>query len=130
MAGRHVKQKTRSRNAKLRRRAAIGLSTTTGAFLAAALSPLGTAPPANADFGIEDLIMDLLDPSALAAAAEPAATLDLSTLLADLGLNSTGATDATALAVIDLPDRQPSRGRRRPRRHCGRRRPRRHFGFE
>ena len=83
MAGRHAKRKTRS-NAKLRRGGAIGLSTTAGAFLAAAMGPVATAPPANADFGIEDLIMDLLDPGSLAAAAEPAGALDLSTLLADL----------------------------------------------
>ena len=68
------------------------------------MGPVATAPPAKADFGIEDLIMDLLDPGVIAAAAEPAATLDLSTLLADLGLSGTGATDTTALAITDLPD--------------------------
>ncbi len=103
MAGRHAKARTRSRNPRLRRRAAIGLSTTAGAFLAAAIGPVATAPQAKADFGIEDLIMNLLDPGALAAAAEPAATIDLSSLLADL-FNGTGATDTAALAVPDLPD--------------------------
>ena len=103
MAGRHAKQRTRSRNARLRRSGAIGVSTTAGAFLAAAIGPVATAPQAKADFGIEDLIMNLLDPGALAAAVEPATTLDLSTLLVDL-FNGSGATDTAALAVPDLPD--------------------------
>ena len=103
MAGRHAKARTRSRNPRLRRRAAIGLSTTAGAFLAAAIGPICTAPQAKADFGIDDLIMNLLDPGALAAAVEPAATIDLSSLLADL-FSGTGATDTAALAVPDLPD--------------------------
>ena len=54
--------------------------------------------------------MNLLDPGVLAAAAEPAATLDLSTLLADL-FNGTGATDTAALAIPDLLTRV---GRQRP----------------
>ena len=103
MAGRHAKQKTRSRSAKLRVCAVVGLPTTAGAFLAAAVGSIAPAPQAKADFGIDDLIMNLLDPGVLAAAAEPAATLDLSTLLADL-VNSTGVTDTTALAIPDLPD--------------------------
>ena len=78
MAGRHVKRRTRPRDARLRRRAAIGvstvgLSTTAGAILAAAIVPVATAPPAKADFGIDDVIMDLFDPGAVAAAADPAA---------------------------------------------------------
>jgi hypothetical protein len=81
----------------------VGLPTTAGAFLAAAVGSIAPAPQAKADFGIDDLIMNLLDPGVLAAAAEPAATLDLSTLLADL-LNSTGVTDTGALAIPDLPD--------------------------
>jgi hypothetical protein len=96
-------RKTRSRSARLRVCAVVGLPTTAGAFLAAAVSSVAPAPQAKADFGIDDLIMNLLDPGVLAAAAEPAATLDLSTLLADL-LNSTGVTDTTALAIPDLPD--------------------------
>ena len=104
MAGRHAKRKTRSRSAKLRVCAVVGLPTTAGAFLAAAMGSIAPAPQAKADFGIDDLIMNLLDPSVLAAAAEPAATVDLSTLLADL-FNGTGLTDATALAVPDLPAR-------------------------
>ena len=103
LAGRHAKRKTRSRSAKLRVCAVVGLPTTAGAFLAAAVGSIAPAPQAKADFGIDDLIMNLLDPGVLAAAAEPAATLDLSTLLADL-FNSTGVTDATALAIPDLPD--------------------------
>ena len=103
MAGRHAKQKTRSRSVKLRVCSVVGLPTTAGAFLAAAVGSLAPAPQAKADFGIDDLIMNLLDPGVLAAAAEPAATLDLSTLLADL-LNSTGVSDTTALAIPDLPD--------------------------
>jgi hypothetical protein len=79
------------------------LPTTAGAFLAAAVGSIAPAPQAKADFGIDDLIMNLLDTGVLAAAAEPAATLDLNTLLADL-LNSTGVTDTTALAIPDLPD--------------------------
>ena len=67
------------------------------------MGSIAPAPQAKADFGIDDLIMNLLDPGVLAAAAEPAATLDLSTLLADL-MNSTGVTDTTALAIPDLPD--------------------------
>ena len=67
------------------------------------MGSIAPAPQAKADFGIDDLIMNLLDPGVLAAAAEPAATLDLSTLLADL-FNGTGVTDATALAIPDLPD--------------------------
>jgi hypothetical protein len=103
VAGRHTKRKTRS--AKLRGGGAIvGLSTTAGAFLATALGPVATAPPANADFGIEDLIVDLLDPGSIAAAADPAGALDLTTLLADFGLGGTAAPDASALAIADLPD--------------------------
>ena len=103
LAGRHAKRKTRSRSARLRVCAVVGLPTTAGAFLAAAVGSIAPAPQAKADFGIDDLIMNLLDPGVLAAAAEPAATLDLSTLLADL-FNGTGITDATALAIPDLPD--------------------------
>jgi hypothetical protein len=103
LAGRHAKRKTRSRSAKLRVCAVVGLPTTAGAFLAAAVGSIAPAPQANADFGIDDLIMNLLDPGVLAAAAEPAATLDMGTLLADL-VNSTGVTDTTALAIPDLPD--------------------------
>ena len=104
LAGRHAKRKTRSRgSARLRVCAVVGLPTTAGAFLAAAVGSIVPAPQAKADFGIDDLIMNLLDPGVLAAAAEPAATLDLSTLLADL-FNGTGLTDATALAIPDLPD--------------------------
>src|SRR5277367_116689 len=103
LAGRHAKRKTRSRSAKLRVCAVVGVPTTAGAFLAAAVGSIAPAPQAKADFGIDDLIMNLLDPGVLAAAAEPATTLDLSTLLADL-FNGTGVTDATALAIPDLPD--------------------------
>ena len=103
LAGRHAKRKTRSRSARLRVCAVVGLPTTAGAFLAAAVGSIAPAPQAKADFGIDDLIMNLLDPGVLAAAAEPAATLDLSTLLADL-VNSTGVTDTAALAIPDLPD--------------------------
>ena len=73
------------------------------AFLAAAVGSIAPAPQAKADFGIDDLIMNLFDPSLIAAAAEPAATLDLSALLADL-FNGTGLTDATALAIPNLSD--------------------------
>ena len=83
------------------------MPTTAGAFLAAAVGSIVPAPQAKADFGIDDLIMNLLDPGVLAAAAEPAATLDLSTLLADL-FNGTGVTDATALAIPDLALPDPS----------------------
>src|SRR5271168_2575121 len=103
LAGRHVKRKSRSRKARLRVCAVVGLPTTAGAFLAAAVGSIAPAPQAKADFGIDDLIMNLLDPGVLAAAVEPAATLDLSTVLADL-FNGTGVTDATALAIPDLPD--------------------------
>ena len=103
LAGRHAKQKTRSHSAKVRVCAVVGLPTTAGAFLAAAVGSIAPAPQAKADFGIDDLIMNLLDPGVLAAAAEPAATLDLSTLLADL-FNGTGITDASAVAIPDLPD--------------------------
>ncbi len=103
VAGRHAKQKTRSRSAKLGGRAAVGLSTTAGAFLAAAVGSAVTAPPGKADFGIDDLIMNLFDPAAIVAAVDPAVTVDLSTTLADLGLSGSGTTDATALAITDLP---------------------------
>src|ERR1700749_3330520 len=103
LAGRHARRKTRSPSAKLRVCAVFGVPTTAGAFLAAAVGTIAPAPQAQADFGIDDLIMNLLDPRVLAAAAEPAATLDLSTLLADL-VNGTGVTDTTALAIPDLPD--------------------------
>src|ERR1700722_4336991 len=89
VAGRHAKRKTRSRSAKLRSCAVVGLSTTAGAFLASAVGPVATAPQARADFGIDDLIMDLFDPSSIAAAADPAAAVDLSSLLADLGSSGT-----------------------------------------
>jgi hypothetical protein len=72
------------------------------ASLAVALGSDTTAP-AKADFGIDDLILDLFDPGSIAAAAEPAAMVDMGTLLADL-LNGTGATDTAALAIPDLPD--------------------------
>jgi hypothetical protein len=107
LAGRHAKQKPRSRSAKLRVCAVVGLPTTAGAFLAAAVGSIAPAPQAKADFGIDDLIMNVLDPGVLAAAAEPAATVDLSTLLADL-VNSTGVTDAPALAIPDLALPDPS----------------------
>ncbi len=97
MAGRHAKRKTPSRSAKLRGYAVAGVSTTAGAFLAATLGPVATAPPAEADFGIDDVIMDLFDPGAVAAVAEPAATLDLSGLLAEFFIGN-GTTDNTALA--------------------------------
>src|SRR3984885_16074040 len=104
LAGRHAKRRIRSRSsAKLRVCAVVGLPTTAGALLAAAVGSIAPAPQAKADFGIDDLIMNLLDPGVLAAAAEPAATIDLSTLLADL-FNGTGATDTASLAVPDLPD--------------------------
>src|ERR1700733_9705249 len=103
LAGRHAKRRTRSRSARLRVCAVVGVPTTAGAFLAAAVGSIAPAPQAKADFGIDDLIMNLLDPRVLAAAAEPAATLDLSTLLADL-FNGTGVTDAAALAIPDLAD--------------------------
>jgi hypothetical protein len=103
VAGRHAKRKTRSQNAKLRVCAVVGLPTTAGAFLAAAVGSVGPAPQAKADFGIDDLIMNLLDPGVLAAAAEPATTLDFGTLLADL-FNGAGVSDATALAIPELPD--------------------------
>ena len=107
MAGRHAKQKPRSRSAKLRVGAVMGLPTTAAALLAAAVGSIAPAPQAKADFGIDDLIMNLFDPGVLAAAAEPAATLDLSTLLADL-VNSTGVTDTPALAITDLALPDPS----------------------
>src|ERR1700729_3914496 len=95
LAGRHAKRKPRARGrVRLRVCAVVGLPTTAGAFLAAAVGSIVPAPQAKADFGIDDLIMNLLDPGVLAAAAEPAATLDLSTLLADL-FNGTGLTDTT-----------------------------------
>jgi hypothetical protein len=107
LAGRHAKRKTRSRSAKLRVCAVVGLPTTAGAFLAAAVGSIAPAPQAKADFGIDDLIMNLFDPSLFAAAAEPAATLDFSTLLADL-FNGAGVTDAPALAMTDLALPDPS----------------------
>jgi hypothetical protein len=107
LAGRHAKRKTRSRKARLRVCAVVGLPTTAGAFLAAAVGSIAPAPQAKADFGIDDLIMNLFDPSVFTAAAEPAATLDLSTLLADL-LNGTGVTDTPALAITDVPLPDPS----------------------
>jgi hypothetical protein len=107
MAGRHAQRKARTRNGKVRRRAAVGLCTTAGGLLAAVVSPFATAPHANADFGIDDLLLDLLDPGSIAAAVEPAASLDVSTMLADLGLGGTGTTDTTALAITDLPGPGP-----------------------
>jgi len=68
---------------------------------------IAPVPQAKADFGVDDLIMNLLDPSLLTAAAEPAVTLDFSTLLADL-FNGAGVTDAPALAITDLPLPDPS----------------------
>ena len=53
------------------------------------------------------MIIDLLDPGAIAAAADPAGTLDLGATLADIGLSGTAATDPTALAITDLPDLGP-----------------------
>src|SRR3984885_13073207 len=103
LAGRHAKRRTRSRSARLRVCAVVGVPTTAGAFLAAAVGSIAPAPQAKADFGIDDLIMNLLDPGVLAAAAEPAATLDLSTLLADL-FTCPGLTDPPYPAIPDLPD--------------------------
>lgn len=107
MAGRHAKQTTRSRSIKLRVCAVVGLPTTAGAVLAAVVGSIAPVPQAKADFGVDDLIMNLLDPSLLTAAGEPAVTLDFSTLLADL-FNGTGVTDAPALAITDLPLPDPS----------------------
>jgi hypothetical protein len=104
VAGRHAKRKTRSPNAKRCRSTVVGLSTAVGALLAAGAGSIATTSPAKADFGIDDLIMDLFDPGAITAAVDPGAALDLGTVLADLGSNGTGATDATALAVTDVPD--------------------------
>src|ERR1700761_1217063 len=104
LAGRHAKRKTRSCSPRVRVCAVVGLPTTAGAFLAAAVGSIAPAPQAKADFAIDDLFMNLLAPGVLAAAAEPAATLDLSTLLADLGSSGAAATDTAALPAIDLPD--------------------------
>ena len=71
VAGRHAKRKTQSRSAKLRVCAVVGVPTTAAAFLAAAAGSIAPAPQAKADFGIDDLIMNLLDPNLFAAAAEP-----------------------------------------------------------
>ena len=92
------KPKRRSRNAEVRRRGPVRLSTTAGAFLTAAMAPMANAPPADADFGIDDLIIDPCStPGSIAALAcrPPAGTVDLgaSLPLTDVGLSRTGTTD-------------------------------------
>src|SRR5581483_5147396 len=96
MAGRHAKRKTRTRNAKIRRCAVVGLSTTAGAFLAAAANPFSTAPPAEADF--EDLIIDLIDPGSIAAAVDPA-----SIAAAADAASSVAVADPAAFAAVADP---------------------------
>lgn len=94
MAGSHAKRNRRSRNAKARGRRVIGLSSAAGAFLAAAMGPLGTAPQAKAD--ILDLIIDpAIDPIAGAStgATDPLTMLDPSAwdaLFTDLANPATG----------------------------------------
>jgi hypothetical protein len=56
---------------------------------------LATAPPAKADFGIDDLIMDLFDPGALAAGADAgsaAATVNADSVTAALDASSAAAS--------------------------------------
>lgn len=107
VAGRHAKRRIRSRNRRVRLCAAAGLSTTAGAFLAAAVGPLVTAPPARADFGIDDLIMNLFDPSAIATATEATTVSDLfdpSAIAAAFDAGSTGtALDAGSVAAAADP---------------------------
>ncbi|HYB35780.1 MAG TPA: hypothetical protein VEF72_08395 [Mycobacterium sp.] len=101
MAQHSSKRNRKPRNAKTRRRRRVfGLGTTAGAVLAAAMTPLATAPTApKANADIIDLIIDpiiqplmsLIDPvvAGLASSADPA--------LGTLGLPS------DPLAGVTLP---------------------------
>ncbi|MGH3968852.1 MAG: hypothetical protein ACRDTV_12230 [Mycobacterium sp.] len=75
----------RDRRSHKAARRAVGAGTAVGAFLALGMTPLAAAPPANADFGFDDLI-DLFDPGAFAAAAPDLSILD--GLLGDFAIPS------------------------------------------
>src|ERR1700712_3522123 len=88
MAGPHNnKGNQRSRNAKARRRGALGAGTTVGAFLAFGLAPLATAPAAHADEF--DVIIDPIINSILGSVTsldalvgiDPSSVLDLGSLV-------------------------------------------------
>ena len=74
MSGQHsIKRNHRSHSAKARRRRVIGLSTSTGAFLAFGMTPLATAPAAHAD--VLDVILDPIINSLAGVAGLPAGDL-------------------------------------------------------
>ena len=98
MAGLYIKRKRRSRTAKVRcRRRAVGLSTSTGAFLAAAMTSLAPAPAAQAD--ILDLIIDpVTGPAATTGLTDLFAGVDPTAGLAGLDLSSLGL-DSSSLGL-------------------------------
>lgn len=80
------------------KRSLAGACCAAAAFFALGMTPLATAPAANADFGIDDLF-DLIDPNLMAGAVDSTGGLDLSSLLGDIGLASTGSSDLGAVAA-------------------------------
>src|ERR1700744_3224225 len=105
MAGQHSSKKNRSGKATTRRRRAIGMGGSTGAFLALSLGPLAHAPAAHADdFGVIDSIIDPLVNSLSSADPALGASMDgwLASLDTALGAASTTDPAATAAASTDL----------------------------
>ena len=113
MAGGHNnKRNKRSRNAKARRRRVLGAGTTAGAFFAFGMTPLASAPAAQAD--VLDVIIDPIINSVLGsitsldalAGIDPSSALDLGSL----ALPGTDAASAADLGSLALPvtDAAPS----------------------
>jgi len=96
MAGRHSKKNRRAARDKARaRRAALGLGSSAGAFLAFGLTPLASVPPAHAD-GL-DVIIDPIINSILSSVTSFDALLGIDpSSLGDLALPATDAATATS----------------------------------
>ncbi|MBV8863287.1 MAG: hypothetical protein JO082_10230 [Mycobacterium sp.] len=74
-----------------------GACSAAATFLALGMTPLATAPAANADFGIDDLF-DLIDPNLVASAVDPTGGLDLGTAAATSSAVTAQADNALAEA--------------------------------
>src|SRR6202000_1270977 len=96
MAGRHSKKNRRAARDKARaRRAALGLGSSAGAFLAFGLTPLASVPPAHAD-GL-DVIIDPIINSILSSVTSFDALLGIDpSSLGDLALPAPDAATATS----------------------------------
>ena len=95
-------RKHRSRLTKDRRAHALGLTTTVGAFLAAAMAPLASAPSAHADI-LDGLLDPLIDPLAvwLAGVIDPLAGVDPSAGV-DTAMAGVGAADVAGASTAGL----------------------------